>query len=640
MKTFLLKPGAAITLDGESWLIHSIQTREDGSVIATRKRSDSEEYVTETLEKIFNAYKERRLQGIAFGTDGSTVIEGKVLDPVITEEDKILLHTKKRYINAIINSEGTLVTSRERREKDIKKVFLQGIQAREISGSNTQRRKNPKDGKIRFERYVNYESCPCERTVRNWYKDWIKCGRQDYGLLPNRGQIQVRSIRVDSGLLEKLHVLIDEKCRHREKWCISDLAAAMPELNYATVRRALIKYKDNFQLDLATLGYFRAKNKTPSGFPRLRPDSILVEVESDHHQLDVLVVDLNKKIILGIAIITLIIDVKSGVIFGRYISFRKNTNAVLKAIRHAILPKSDARWVFGRFLNFHCDNADGFLGKGLTPHLVELSIEPTNMRKKHGNDKGRVERGGGAMNQFVCHKLRGTTFSNYRNAEDYKSERFAFITFEELTILIDEYILTIHNQGRDKLTNMHRMVVWNTDPLSKSIQLPTSVQEIEILTMEKTERSIQRDGIELNNILYDFGDLFQLRHRHGIKAKVQVRYDDDELQYIWVKHDQDAEWTQVRAANPAYHVNGYSLVLHNKLRNLALLEGLSVGELLENKNKLNEKIDELNKSNRRRFQAKTSGFSSENPAGKAAPMKTKVEFDMKVFSKVKQDGKK
>lgn len=637
MQTFSLNPGSRFTLNGESWTIHSTQTREDRSVVITRKKTHSEEYVTASLEQLLSDYNDGNLQGIAFGADGSTAVENGVRNPELSAAAKALVHLKKQYLKAVMDEDGNLISDEKSRERKIKKAFVAGKEARKIIGTDLQEGKGTKQKQTGYERFIRYEKCPCGRTVKNWYDTWISCNREDYGLLPNLGNIQIRSCKTDAALIEKLKELIDKKRKRREKWCMSDLHAEIPEVSYSTVNRTVHAYVNKFELNLAEIGYFRAKNKIPSGLPRPLPDSILVEVESDHHQLDVLVVDLKEKIILGVAIITLIIDVKSGIIFGRYISFKKNKNAVLKAIRHAIQPKSDPRWKFGTFLNFHCDNSDGYSIVGLTPNLMDLGAEPTNMRKKHGNDKPRVERCGGALNKFVCHKIKGTTFSNYLNAEDYKSEKYAFVTLEELTDPIDEYILTIHNEGRNKLSKKSRTAVWNADPLSKHIRLPLSVQEVEILTMERTERTIQRDGIELHNMLYDYGDLMELRYRYGIKATLQVRYDEDQMQHIWVKHDQDTSWTKVRAHNSAYHIENYSLTLHRALAKVALQEGITLDELLENKRKLNQAIEDLNNKSGPRARARASGISSESPDGKKPSDVGRDVWDMGVFDGVREE---
>jgi putative transposase len=71
---------------------------------------------------------------------------------------------------------------------------------------------------------------------------------------------------------------------------------------------------------------------------------ILEVAEIDHTPVDLFIVDENTMLPLGRPTLTLLIDRKSKMILGVYVSFGgPSTEAVFKCLRHAILPKDYLR---------------------------------------------------------------------------------------------------------------------------------------------------------------------------------------------------------------------------------------------------------------------------------------------------------
>ena len=170
---------------------------------------------------------------------------------------------------------------------------------------------------------------------------------------------------------------------------------------------------------------------------------ILERVEVDHSPIDALLVDDVTGVVLGRPTLTLLIDVYSRMILGIYIGFEPpSLVAVMRALRHAILPKENAasylqdvagEWpAFGIPMNLICDNGSEFHAETLKRLCAELDINLQFCPKAEPGYKGTVERLVGTINREVCHRLPGTTFGSIQQRGDYKSEEYACVTEKEL----------------------------------------------------------------------------------------------------------------------------------------------------------------------------------------------------------------
>ncbi|MBH1977186.1 MAG: recombinase family protein [Comamonadaceae bacterium] len=163
----------------------------------------------------------------------------------------------------------------------------------------------------------------------------------------------------------------------------------------------------------------------------LKVKDILERWELDHTPLDVLVVCRITRMVLGRPWLTLVIDRKSRMIMGFYISFHApSAYSVLYALRMAIRPKDELvgsikgirnpwparglprKVVVDNGMDLHSDAVDLF---GL-----ETGIEIQFCPAAHPELKGAIERVFGTLSRDLFHQMPGTVFHYVDERRDYR----------------------------------------------------------------------------------------------------------------------------------------------------------------------------------------------------------------------------
>src|SRR5699024_3988202 len=126
-------------------------------------------------------------------------------------------------------------------------------------------------------------------------------------------------------------------------------------------------------------------------------------------------------------------------------------------------------------------------------------------RPKYG---GHVERMIGNLMKKV-HELRGTTFSNIKEKDDYDAEKNAALTLDEfekwfLTYITKVYHLSIHSGIERTPTKQWEIGIFG-DSFSDGIgipSLPVDETTLKLDFMPSFERTIQSSGVRIDGLHY------------------------------------------------------------------------------------------------------------------------------------------
>ncbi|MDQ2817795.1 MAG: Mu transposase C-terminal domain-containing protein [Candidatus Eremiobacteraeota bacterium] len=289
-----------------------------------------------------------------------------------------------------------------------------------------------------------------------------------------------------------------------------------PHLN--TVRNRIKLLPEKFKLE-------RRANKSAAGQKYLPAPGTFDEaqwprslVQIDHMKLDIMVVDEVTRLPIDRPWITLAIDVFSRSVLGFYTSLEApSANSTGLCIARAILPKDKwledlgvkNRWnCHGLMKSIHVDNGKDFRGKMLRRACEEYDIGINFRPLKEPRFGGHIERLLGTFAREI-HNLSGTTFANPRQRAEYDSEGKAVWTLRKFEQWLAEYITGVyHNQYHSGIKSTPR-ALYNSGIFGND-QTPGPGEPDECLDPEQVrldfmpyvERTVQRYGIQIDNIKY------------------------------------------------------------------------------------------------------------------------------------------
>jgi len=287
------------------------------------------------------------------------------------------------------------------------------------------------------------------------------------------------------------------------------------------------------------------------------PDGLypLHVLQIDHTQADIRLVDDEYRQDLGRPWITMAIDVYSRMVAGFYISFESpGYFATGQTLYQAMLPKDklkekygfESDWSIWGIPNMvHMDNAPEFRGFSLQHVCDEYGINIVWRPVTRARFGGHIERLLGTLGEYI-HTLDGTTFSDIIKKGEYDSQKNASMTlseFEEwLTILIaDVYHKKIHSQINMTPLKMYENGIFGTKGQPPR-GLPRRIEDEQFLyinLLPKEERTIQKYGIQLDNIFYysevlnAWSDSNEMVRGRKVKRKFIVRRDPRDISRIW-----------------------------------------------------------------------------------------------------------
>jgi putative transposase len=296
----------------------------------------------------------------------------------------------------------------------------------------------------------------------------------------------------------------------------------------------------------------------------LHVERILERYEIDHTPVDVLVVCQYTRMVLGRPYLTLVIDRKSRMIAGFYLSFHApSAYSVLYALRMAILPKEDVlKSVVGLRNPWPARGIPRLIatdnGMDLHSHALEVlcqdaAIELLYCGVADPEMKGAIERLFGTLSRDLFHTLPGTVFSSIDKRGDYPSEECAALDLETLTKvlikwIVDKYHCTPHRglHGRTPLQ------AWQDDELSASIELPAYPRQLDIMVGHSADRTVFQYGVEYHCVRYNSNELLAFREPGKKAPIVEVRAYEHDISFVDVLDERLGEFIRVPAVDQTY----------------------------------------------------------------------------------------
>lgn len=280
-------------------------------------------------------------------------------------------------------------------------------------------------------------------------------------------------------------------------------------------------------------------------------DYALHEVEVDHTQLDLMVLDSNGK--PRRPWLTVLIDRYSRIILGYFITFDPPSwVSVMMAMRMAVMPKAamlaelDYDFTYewnchGTPDNLFMDRGSEFLSFSLRATAERLKIRLIDLPRASGYLKGKVERWFNVHNQGLIHALPGYTGANptRRMKESVKAK----LTLPELQILVTAFIVDVYNQtphGTTKAVPAKRFSESFETALHH--KYPPSPGLLGPATLHAQTAVLQRSGIRFENMRYQSDELFALWNRRGGNCEVIVRRDMADANRILVYDGSHKPW--------------------------------------------------------------------------------------------------
>lgn len=556
MGLIIFRQGRRLILDGQEMLVvrivngHQV-TLEDAETLALRMYE---------LDDLLGLYHMRRLVAPNGRTDGSQVPPRILWRPMSDYPEAVqqLAFKRKRYLDALL-AEGSIIWS----------------------PSTLMPRLNE------LARSFGDASPPSSSTAYRWYQR-LQRGQNDPRALIDRHEEQGNfGCRFASPVQDALVSLIEEfylsgpGCSIRELHAklishLEELKARSQDSqvlklpSYDTVRRAVLAYPA-YDRAVAKFGKQEASLRFRTSLAGPKAKYILEVAEIDHTPVDMFIIDEHSMLPLGRPLLTLLIDRKSRMILGVYVSFGgPSTEAVFQCLRHAILPKGylkeryprvEGNWpCFGLMETLVCDNGLEFHSKALEQACFELGIVLQFCPKKRPYFKGAVERAFRSISNGFFHVQKGTSLANWMQRHGYDPLSSAVATFDEFLHALHIWIVDVYSVNFHRGLQRTPLGVWQDGVHANPPGLP-DLRILDTALMEYEERTLWHYGIELFKLRYNSRDLYPIRHQFGEKVRVQIRYNRADLGHVYVIHPSTGEAIKAPALEFDY-ASGLRLEVH------------------------------------------------------------------------------
>lgn len=291
---------------------------------------------------------------------------------------------------------------------------------------------------------------------------------------------------------------------------------------------------------------------------------LLERAEIDHTPVDLLVVCQITRMVLGRPWLTLVIDRKSRMVLGFYLSFHSpSAYSVLYALRMAILPKDDLVAAIGGIKHpwptrglprtVVMDNGMDLHANAVDAFALEAGIELQYCGAAHPELKGAIERMFRTLSHDLFHQLPGTVFNNVDTRGDYPSEKKAALDMDTLTSILVKWIVDIyHCNPHTGLQGRSPLEVWQELESKRAFELPAYPRQLDLIVGQIASRTLFHYGVEYDHIRYNSELLGTLRGRTGVKSIVQIRIYEHDISYIDVLMPDTDEYIRVPATDMEY----------------------------------------------------------------------------------------
>jgi len=331
--------------------------------------------------------------------------------------------------------------------------------------------------------------------------------------------------RLDPRIIEVIDDVINKVYLNKRRYSINKVILEvqiqcenhnLPKPHANTIRKRINKLSAKKVLTRRGMGNKYKNELKPAAGKFPDADYPLAVIQIDHTPVDLIIVDDESRKPIGRPWITVAIDVFSRCITGYYVGLEApNANSVAMCISHSILPKSgwltkhgitDTSWdVFGFPGKIHVDNGADFRTETLRRACLEYDIALEFRPVREAQYGGHIERLLGSFMKHV-HDLPGTTFSDVKAKGDYKSEKYAAMTFSELEVWLANLIVRYYHNKVHSTIGMAPVKMWENaiwqEGGSGMPPIPEDPFTVELDFMPLFERTVQKNGVSIDGIRY------------------------------------------------------------------------------------------------------------------------------------------
>jgi putative transposase len=544
---------------------------EGGSRNRVLRDQSSQEVTTRSLTQLRQSYVNGALQFEDLAAvldsgraDGDASLEKSLLD--YSQRDRDAVKVKLHFLNAIC-PRGYVACRRAELRAQLHRLFQELPEA------------------------LRPARPPGVSTFYDWRHSWVNSGfsskrlvnRHDLkGRRPQETPVEIQPIlerAVDvmyaTGNRPSIQDALDEaEAEVNRQNLVRAPQDQLPRPTRRQVERAISKV-DRYLILQRRHGTAHARSATRVFARRELPKRLGERVEVDHTPLDLICFADETGLVVGRPYLTVFIDVASRMILGVWISFREpNADTVLRALKHAILPKDEiltrygikGEWpACGTPSVIFMDNGKEFLGHALEGAALELGFSVVHCPPRQPFFKGVVERWLQEINYRFIHLLPGTTFAKYHLRKDYDSLKHAVIPVEDLQRLVYRWVVEVYSTRFHSTLQTCPLLKWKELEHRGKPALPRNAAALDVFLMPSEARMLGSAGIRINNLFYTSPELSDLR---PWKQKLKVKRSLDDISLIYVLHPKTNVYFKARCTWPEY-ATGLTREQHQWLRKQA-----------------------------------------------------------------------
>lgn len=368
-----------------------------------------------------------------------------------------------------------------------------------------------------------------EQTIRNWLVAYEKDGLKGLERKPRntRGKS-----KVDARLIDFItdQILDPHKFSLSKVWKFAKKEADRLQIKRPTY--AQVKFvSDLIPEEWKTYGRegekaYRDNHELVVRFEATYPNEMW---QGDDHLLDILVKD--PKTGKGVRpTMTVFIDDYSRGIPGFCLRLqRSNSTSIALALRHAMLPKDDPRYVIhGIPKMLYIDNGKNWISNHIKEACLHFKIDLNRHEAYLPRAKGKIERFFRRLEEDLISDLDGYVGSLDTGRRRPKKVKY---TLEELYDKIFDWILNDYHEEKHGTTQCLPRKRWENPETPSVIQRVQDEADLDYL-LKQAKRRVRKDGVHLH--CREYTDIKGILGKY-IGKDVSVFYDDRDLSWVKIR---------------------------------------------------------------------------------------------------------
>ena len=499
-----------------------------------------------SIDKYHNLINQKKLTLLVTKTD-----QEKILPSQLNEKQTIVMNRRLLYVRALYKY-AKYPTSKKEAEPIIKKISQENNDFPTPSSVNVSRW---------FKLYISSNQDPMslvpktKKSGDRYYKfgpivesiieDRIK---KDY-LTQQRMSIKNLRVNIIAEILSRFDDISDVKIPS-----LKTISRRVGRIDpYMRSKSRYGKYVANKHFKAAGRGTIATRN--------------LEVVEADGNILDALIVDEETGEVMGRPYGTCLIDKHSRCIISFVITMIPFSSATLLRTLKVAVSGNNGKFG-GLFETMIVDNGSDYISHSVRNFCNHIGVSIEHGAPRDPNSKPHVERFFGTLNSQLVHALPGTTFSNPSDKGDYKSEKYACLTLDNLNQFVEQWIDNIYHKSIHRGHGRAPEMLWKESIQDNPITT-YPIEDLDVIAREVSQRYISKGRVTVHNLQWFSHALSTIEQdckNKGIPAQVDVYIDSLDLGKVFIQDPRDSSiFIQADAVFPRY-ADGLTLYEHKIIR--------------------------------------------------------------------------